>query len=399
MDLSESTFQLPTAASLTPAQRGIEAALLDFVAAHRHDPQAAVFVLEGDAGSGKSAVLAAVFAALQHRARTAGDPWFGMRNKLVVNHNEMLKVYWELAAKDPLLRKADFEKPTPLLNRLAKKGERADVVFVDEAQLLLSQPDPFNNFRGHNQVAALLRVAAVVVLVVDFAQVVKLKSRWTPTTLAQALAGHAVVRRRLRGQLRVQTPGVSAWINAFNQGQLRPLPRQGVRVFEDGQPLADWIAAQDRRVGLSRMLATTDFSFRVFGTKDWFVQAGTLQLPWDHINFTDRPWASRPETLHEVGSVYTIQGFDLNYAGVILGPSFGYDATADRVTVDPARFEDQTAFRRRADLPDDAAAKRAIVRNVANILMKRGRLGLGLFATDPALEARLLALDRAARGR
>ncbi|WP_461225331.1 DNA/RNA helicase domain-containing protein [Lacticaseibacillus suihuaensis] len=396
MDLSASTFQLPAAASLTPAQKAVQAALLDFIATHRGAEQAAVFVLEGDAGSGKSAVLAAVFAALQHRARRRGDAWFGMHNKLVVNHNEMLKVYWELAAQDPLLHKADFQKPTPLLNRLAKKGERLDVVFVDEAQLLLSQPDPFNNFRGGDQVTALLGVAAVVVLVVDFGQVVKLKSRWTKATLDRALAGHAVVHQHLAGQLRVQTPGVSAWINAFNRGELRPLPSRGVRVFTDGQPLADWIAAQDRRVGLSRLLATTDFPFRVFGAKDWFVQAGTLRLPWDHINFTDRPWASRPETLHEVGSVYTIQGFDLNYAGVILGPSFGYDAIGDRVVVDPSRFEDQTAFRRRADLPDDAAAKQAIVRNVANILMKRGRLGLGLFATDPALLRRLLALGHAA---
>lgn len=53
--------------------------------------------------------------------------------------------------------------------------------------------------------------------------------------------------------------------------------------------------------------------------------AGQLKLPWDKINFTDRPWAERPETIQEVGSIYTIQGFDLNYAGVILGPSIKYD--------------------------------------------------------------------------
>ena len=35
-------------------------------------------------------------------------------------------------------------------------------------------------------------------------------------------------------------------------------------------------------------------------------------------------WAEQPQTIDEVGSTYTIQGFDLNYAGVILGPSVKY---------------------------------------------------------------------------
>ena len=35
-------------------------------------------------------------------------------------------------------------------------------------------------------------------------------------------------------------------------------------------------------------------------------------------------WAEQPQTIGEVGSTFTIQRFDLNYAGVILGPSVKY---------------------------------------------------------------------------
>lgn len=139
------------------------------------------------------------------------------------------------------------------------------------------------------------------------------------------------------------------------------------------------------------MIATTDFPFRVFGDKTWWVDAGSLHLPWDKINFTDRPWASRPETLHEVGSIYTIQGFDLNVAGVILGPSLDYDPETDRIVVDTSKFEDQEATRRRAGLGE--AEKQALILHVANILMKRGRLGLGLYAVNKNLRERLLALQ------
>ncbi|CAB0667396.1 hypothetical protein FRC0522_02197 [Corynebacterium diphtheriae] len=35
-------------------------------------------------------------------------------------------------------------------------------------------------------------------------------------------------------------------------------------------------------------------------------------------------WAEKPHTINEVGSIFTLQGFDLNYAGVIIGPSVQY---------------------------------------------------------------------------
>jgi DUF2075 family protein len=259
--------------------------------------------------------------------------------------------------------------------------------------LLLSQPDPFNAYHGTNQLADLLQLAHVLVLVVDLNQVVKLKSHWDQALLTQTLAGHVVARADLNQQLRLQDPQVSDWINAFIHRQLLPLPHPqafDLRVFADGAPLYAWVQAADRHGGLARMIATTDFPFRVFGERTWWVQAGSLRLPWDKINFTDRPWASRPETLHEVGSIYTIQGFDLNVAGVILGPSLDYDPQTDRLVVNTAAFEDQEAFRKRAGLGE--AEKQAIILHVANILLKRGRLGLGIYAVQPRLRQRLLAL-------
>ena len=38
----------------------------------------------------------------------------------------------------------------------------------------------------------------------------------------------------------------------------------------------------------------------------------------------DAVWAESPHTLNEVGSTFSIQGFDLNYVGVIIGPSVTY---------------------------------------------------------------------------
>jgi Uncharacterized conserved protein len=78
--------------------------------------------------------------------------------------------------------------------------------------------------------------------------------------------------------------------------------------------------------------------------------------------------------------------------GVILGPSVGYDEDHDQIVVRPERYEDQEAFKNRTDLGDLRPLKQQIIFNSINVLMKRGRYGLYIYAVDPALRQRLLAL-------
>lgn len=397
MLLSASTFALPTTQGLTREQLQLKQAIFTFIKDHLHDAQPAVFMISGDAGSGKSAVLNTIFTELEQQVGNQTSPFRRTDNHLLVNHNEMLKIYRELAGQNPFLHKNRFEKPTPFINRYQKKGQYADVVFVDEAQLLLSQSDPFNHFNGDNQLAELLKLAQVLVLVLDFNQVVKLKSYWSRERIAHLLAGKAVKVAQLHQQLRMADDRVTTWVDQFVAGHLQPLPQTRgyeLRVFDDGQPLFDWVKRHDRQSGLSRVLATTDFPFRVYTATPWYVTAGTLRLPWDRYNRGDRPWASQPQTINEVGSIYTIQGFDLNYAGVILGPSVTYSPKTHQIELLPEKFEDQTAFRQRKrhDLASLPQAQLALVKHVLNILLKRGRLGLGLYAVDPVLEVQLLKL-------
>lgn len=399
MSLTESTFILPKEAQLTQKQQQITQQILQFASQHLNAKTAAVFVLSGDAGAGKSVVLSTVFNELQKRTQSRDSVFYQTDNHLLVNHNEMLKIYWEIAGQTDYLKKKSFEKPTPFINRMNKRQKQADIVFVDEAQLLLSQADPFNHFKAANQLDEIMRLTHVLVIVADFNQVVKLKSYWSKSLLQQHLAGHPVEQADLNQQLRIQDDKLAAWINSLIEGKLRPLPAAAdyeLRIFADGQPLFAWVKAHDQVSGLSRILATTDFPFRVFSREPWYVTAGSLKLPWDRFNYQDRPWASQPETINEVGSIYTIQGFDLNYAGVILGPSVTYEPKTDQVIFHPEKFEDQTALQKRhqADLPDEKAAQIKILKNVANILLKRGRYGLGIYAVDPALRQKLLMLAK-----
>ena len=99
----------------------------------------------------------------------------------------------------------------------------------------------------------------------------------------------------------------------------------------------------------------------------------------------DAAWAEERHTLEEIGSTYTIQGFDLNYAGVIIGPSVTYQDGNVRYV--PGLSQNRYATNKRRDDPHDYAEEN--LRNELNVLLKRGVHGLYLFAVDPALQRAL----------
>lgn len=102
-------------------------------------------------------------------------------------------------------------------------------------------------------------------------------------------------------------------------------------------------------------------------------------------------WAEKPETIYEIGSTYTIQGFDLNYVGVIIGPSVTY--RDGRIVFDPSASENGKAKMRRGGVVDYSTENLC---NELNVLLKRGVHGLYLFAVDKQLQEALLAAQRGA---
>ncbi|KJW12828.1 DUF2075 domain-containing protein [Levilactobacillus spicheri] len=381
--------QLP----LTAEQAQLVNHLLHFITQHLTGDHPALFGLYGDAGTGKSVVLAHLFDRLQTASRTAaGSPLFHTTNYFLVNHPEILKVYRAIAGQQPHLYKKDFQRPTSLINQIDQGKTTADVLIIDEAHLLLSQADHYNNFYGDNQLQSLMATAKVIVVVFDETQVLRMKSFWTEHRLEQLMAPYPHETFRLTHQFRMHASDqLVAWINDLTHGTLRPLPRSGgphydLRVFDDAEAMRQAIVARDQAVGLSRIVSTSGYPSTLDGGHHNIVE-GRFRLPWDQYNYTQTPWAELPQTVNEVGSIYTCQGFDLNYVGVILGPPVGL-TTDNQLAIYPDKATDVEAFKHRADLTDPtewAQAKRQLLLNSINVLMKRGVHGLYLYAHDPRL--------------
>lgn len=116
------------------------------------------------------------------------------------------------------------------------------------------------------------------------------------------------------------------------------------------------------------------------------------------IKETKKSWAEQPHTINEIGSTFTVQGFDLNYAGVIIGPSVQY--RNGKVVFCPENSRNDKATNKRHT--KDLSTKKKItldysidnLKNELNVLLKRGVNGLYIFAVDTELEKALLEAQR-----
>lgn len=359
-----------------------------------------LLVIEGEAGVGKSVVLSSIFNTIQERSEEASSQLYKTENYLAVNHEEMFKTYKGISKQVKHLKGKNFAKPTPLINTLQKQNKKADIIFVDEAHLLLTKPDTYNNFHGNNHLEELLKLAKVVVIIYDQGQVLKLKSLWGAAALEQ-LKGQSTYHEeyQLTNQFRMQAnDDVINWINAFKHKQLLPIPQDKnyeFKVFETMEDMHEKIKVQNNEFGLSRVVSTFDYLHKKDGGTYYVNESnGEYKMPWNTTS-TKYTWAEKSETVHEAGSIYTIQGFDLNYVGVVLGPSVQYDAAKDEIVIDTSKYMDKGAYTGTEGIANVNEAKEKIVLNSINILMKRGIKGLYIYTSDGALRNKLLEYQKA----
>lgn len=113
-----------------------------------------------------------------------------------------------------------------------------------------------------------------------------------------------------------------------------------------------------------------------------------MELQW---NSTATDWVSSSTSRYEVGSIHTIQGYDLNYAGVIIGPDLSYDEASGRVVFNRDSYFDVKGKENNSKLKiayTDEQIREYVI-NVYNVLLTRGILGTFLYVCDVPLRNHL----------
>ncbi len=121
------------------------------------------------------------------------------------------------------------------------------------------------------------------------------------------------------------------------------------------------------------------------------VKIGNFEMPWEtnlspargrfenlYASSADT-WAIEKEGINQVGCIFSIQGFEIDYIGVILGPDIKYDEENDRLIGVPGKNIAVSS-------PDPEIYTKHI-RNAYRVLMSRGKKGCMIYCTDPNVSA------------
>lgn len=373
---------------LSDDQKTVITNINDYIKQGLNGDTSSVAVIEGAAGTGKSVVL------MELVRQYMTDRHY--RTSLVVNHPELYKAYRDLAESIPNMKASEIRRPTSLINYAQKNHKKYDIIFVDEAHLLYSKSEPYAHYRGQNQLTDLMALAKVVVVVYDFDQVFQSKMYWDRPLLDKTIGNHPHKQFNMNFQYRMVASDEQVdWMDDLSaEKPLKPFPNNSdfeFKMFDTAGELFENIKKRNKEVGMSRVVATSGFP-RIDGRHN--VEMDSFSLPWDEWDPQRTHWAKREGSITQVGTIYTLQGFDLNYVGMIIGPSFGYDKATDTMTIIPEKYSHKEIFKKRKDMKFSRDEYKDFIANVLNVLMKRGKYGLYLTAYDDDLRQRLLELGQ-----
>jgi DUF2075 family protein len=151
------------------------------------------------------------------------------------------------------------------------------------------------------------------------------------------------------------------------------------KIYDDIRELVKDIKLRDQKYTLSRLVAGYAWSWATKKSKEGHdIEIDGTKLVW---NSTNIDWVNSKNAVNEVGCIHTIQGYDLNYVGVIIGPELSYDAKQKRLVVDPKKYKDINGKR---SITDPNELQNYIV-NIYKTLLTRGIKGTYVYIVDTEL--------------
>jgi DUF2075 family protein len=422
-------FKLSPFKALTHDQAAAIEDILEGLFADRESGGDSTVVIQGEPGTGKTIVAIYLIKLLRDigsgpaREDLDHDSVFSeffvegyrelvddMRIGLVIPQQSLRASVKKVFDRTPGLDKSMVLTPF----EVGESEERFDLLIVDETHRLnqrANQPSGVQNKRfreittrlfgeddyTRTQLDWIRAQSNHQIFLLDAAQSVRPADLPAPTQ--RELVENAVrdgSRYRLTSQMRVRAG--QDYVDYVRRAlSPNPPPPQSfseydLRFFDDVGEMQREIRQRDSESGLARLVAGYAWKWKSHNAPaEYDIEIDGCQLRW---NRTDRDWINSPGSLEEVGSIHTVQGYDLNYAGVIIGNDLRYDPTRGRLFFDRANYFDAKGKENNPRLgvvytDDDLLT---FVTNIYGVLLTRGMLGTYVYVCDPALRKHLRSL-------
>lgn len=296
---------------------------------------------------------------------------------------------------------------------VGKASDRFDLLIVDESHRLSQRANQSSgmlnaDFRNINerlfgvddvsktQLDWIRSRSQHQVLLVDGEQSVRPADLPSHTVSALLHEADAAGRRYpLTTQMRVSAGADYVdYIRLLLRGDVAGEPRPDfgeydLRFFDDLGEMRQAIFERDAEEGLARLVAGYAWDWKSNKNPAAYdIELDGVSLRW---NSAAKDWINSPGSLNEVGSIHTVQGYDLNYAGVVIGPDLRLNPATGEFRVDRDSYRDkkgkENALKYGRTYSDDDLLQ--FVRNIYGVLLTRGIRGTYVYVCDPALREHL----------
>ncbi len=164
-----------------------------------------------------------------------------------------------------------------------------------------------------------------------------------------------------------------------------------LKLFDNVNEMVEEIKNKDEKFDLCRNVAGYAWQWKTKGCKiskrltkkelNKMIKKGMYDIEiqgYKYIwNSSNNVWVSSPNSINEIGCIHTIQGFDLNYVGVIIGNELKYDKENQKFIVDRSNYYDKYG---KNDTDDQELLE--YVLNIYYTLCTRGMRGTYIYVCD-----------------
>lgn len=349
-----------------------------------------VIVVTGGPGSGKSVVALSLLGDLARRGRT-------------VVHATGSRSFTQTLRKVAGSRAPTVRSMFKYFNQfITAEANGLDVLVLDEAHRIReTSADRFTRAEqrtGRPQIDELIDAARVPVFLLDEHQVVRPGEMGTLGQIERYTRHRGLEFQHITLGEQFRCGGSEEYVLWVTRalglsdepsGPWRGDPQFEVRLADSPEELESFLAQRRDNGYSARMTAGYCWPWsdpRKDGTLVDDVQIAGWARPWNSKSerrIGEAPpsplWATEDGGFGQVGCVYTAQGFEYDWNGVIIGDDLvwrdGHFVTVRQANRDPN-------FRNNAAVPDQRFDR--LVRNVYKVLLTRGMLGTVIYATDKA---------------
>ena len=379
-------------------------------------------IVQGDPGTGKTIVAIYLMKLLKDIARASEDELleddsifsefftpelsklFGsLKIALVIPQQALRKTLEGVFSQTPGLSKDMVLTPF----EVAESNEDFDLLIVDEAHRLGQRANQNSAMQNKKFTALNIRLfgsddksktqldwiqakSRHQLLLLDTAQSIKpgdLPLKQTKSIVEKAKASDSWFH--LASQLRVM--GGNDYLEFVKEvfsetgSKAKDFNGYDLRFFDSFTEMRSEILRLDSKHSLSRLVAGFAWEWKTKNDPELFdIELEGLKLRW---NQTITDWVSSPTSPQEVGSIHTIQGYDLNYAGVIIGNDIGYDPVKKKVFLRRDNYFDKKGKENNPVLGIEYSDEDVLhfVLNIYKVLLTRGIKGTFVYVCDPDL--------------